>query len=183
MPRPPLVVDPVERDGAAGPVRGRAELDGQPTVASLTWYGAERARVRLEPSDGSPSEARVLLLPAEPATAAAVGVVRREVIVDGWRVEVEVEPEARARLRERASRARGPAAHSGPLEIRAIIPGRVVSVAVVPGDTLTAGQQVMVVEAMKMQNEIRTPRDGEVARVAVAAGDTIEVGDTLLVIG
>jgi glutaconyl-CoA decarboxylase len=53
---------------------------------------------------------------------------------------------------------------------------------VVAGDAVTAGQQLLVVEAMKMQNELRAPRDGTVERVAVGAGRTIEVGDLLLVI-
>ena len=45
-----------------------------------------------------------------------------------------------------------------------------------PGDPVEAGQPLLVVEAMKMQNELRSPRDGIVARVAVGAGQTIEVG-------
>ena len=47
---------------------------------------------------------------------------------------------------------------------------------------MTAGQQLLVVEAMKMQNELRAPRDGTIEQVAVGAGATIEVGDLLLVI-
>ena len=70
----------------------------------------------------------------------------------------------------------------GPTEVRAIIPGRVVSVSVVPGDEVVAGQQLLVVEAMKMQNELRAPRPGTVASVAVGEGRTIEVGDVLLVL-
>lgn len=106
-----------------------------------------------------------------------------EVVVDGWRFEFEVQDAGRAALRERASRPRteaGPA--DGPLEIRAIIPGRVAAVTVVAGDAVLAGQAVLVVEAMKMQNELRVPRNGTVSRVAVAAGQTIEVGDLLLVL-
>ena len=61
-------------------------------------------------------------------------------------------------------------------------PGVVVSVSVVPGDAVVAGQQLLVVEAMKMQNELRAPRDGTITRVGVGAGQTIEVGDLLLVI-
>ena len=74
------------------------------------------------------------------------------------------------------------AAHGGPTEVRAIIPGRVVSVSVVPGDEVVAGQQLLVVEAMKMQNELRAPRPGTVTSVAVGEGRTIEVGDVLLVL-
>jgi biotin carboxyl carrier protein len=103
-------------------------------------------------------------------------------VVDGWRIEVDVEPAARAALRERARRGREEAGHSGPTEVHAIIPGVVVSVSVAPGDQVVAGQQLLAVEAMKMQNELRAPRDGTIERVAVAPGRTIEVGDLLLVI-
>ena len=106
----------------------------------------------------------------------------REILVDGFRFEVEVEPERLAALRERATRAGAAAGRSGPLEIRAIIPGRVVSVAVAPGDAVVAGQQLLVVEAMKMQNELRAPRDGTIDRVGIAPGVNIEVGDLLVVI-
>jgi biotin carboxyl carrier protein len=107
---------------------------------------------------------------------------RRELLVDGWRLDVAVESERRAALREKARRGGAVAAHGGPSEVRAIIPGRVVSVSVVPGDKVVAGQQLLVVEAMKMQNELRAPRPGTVTSVAVGEGRTIEVGDVLLVL-
>jgi biotin carboxyl carrier protein len=71
---------------------------------------------------------------------------------------------------------------SGPAEIRAIIPGRVAAVRVTAGDTVEAGQTLLVVEAMKMQNELRATRAGTVERVAVGAGDTIDTGDILVVV-
>ena len=107
---------------------------------------------------------------------------RQELLVGGWRLDVTVESERRAALREKARRGRGVAAHGGPTEVRAIIPGRVVSVSVVPGDEVVAGQQLIVVEAMKMQNELRAPRPGTVTSVAVGVGRTIEVGDVLMVL-
>jgi biotin carboxyl carrier protein len=107
-----------------------------------------------------------------------------EVLVNGWRFELEVEGARRADLRERARRNRGTATGAGgPLEIHAMIPGRVVAVAVAPGDVVAAGQTLLVVEAMKMQNELRTPRDGTVERVAVGVGETIDLGDLLVVLG
>ena len=69
------------------------------------------------------------------------------------------------------------------LEIHAIIPGRVVAVAVAPGDAVAAGQTLLLVEAMKMQNELRAPRAGTVTRVPAGAGATVEVGDVLVVLG
>ncbi|MBI2776264.1 MAG: biotin/lipoyl-binding protein [Chloroflexi bacterium] len=158
-------------------------VDGQPVLAALAWTGGERATLRRpEGPDGAVGSRRLLMLPALAAPSAGRGVVSREVVVEGWRVEVEVEPAARAALRERARRGREEVGHSGPTEVRAIIPGVVVSVSVTPGDPVTAGQQLLVVEAMKMQNELRAPRDGTIERVAVGQGSTIEVGDVLLVI-
>lgn len=110
------------------------------------------------------------------------GVARHEVVIDGWRIEVDVQSASRAALEDRARRGREVAGHSGPTEVHAIIPGVVVSVSVALGDAVTAGQQLLVVEAMKMQNELRAPRDGTIERVSVGAGSTIDVGDLLLVI-
>ena len=104
------------------------------------------------------------------------------VLVGGWHVEVVVESERLAALREKARRGAGLAGHGGPTEVRAIIPGRVVSVSVAPGDEVVAGQQLLVVEAMKMQNELPAPRAGTVARIATGTGQTVEVGDLLLVL-
>ena len=105
-----------------------------------------------------------------------------EVVVDGWRFELELEDDARAGLRERASRAADATASTGPLEVRAAIPGRVAAVSVATGDEVEAGTTLFVVEAMKMQNELRAPRSGRVERVAVGEGQTIELGDLLAVI-
>ena len=106
-----------------------------------------------------------------------------EVVVGGWRFVLDVEPEGRASLRERAVRDRQTSQDDGVAEVRAIMPGRVVSVSVAVGDTVKAGQELLVVEAMKMQNELRAPRAGIVERLAVAAGQTIELGDLLAVLG
>jgi biotin carboxyl carrier protein len=106
-----------------------------------------------------------------------------EVVVDGWRFEFLVEDDERAALRERATRDRDAVAGAGgPLEIRAIIPGRVASVAVTAGDHVESGQALLAVEAMKMQNELRAPRPGTIVRVPATAGATVEVGDLLVVI-
>ena len=105
-----------------------------------------------------------------------------EVVVDGWRFELEVEDAGRAELRERATRDRADTAGSGALEVRAIIPGRVVSLVVAEGDRVGRGQPLLVLEAMKMQNELRATRDGTVGRIAAVPGATVEVGDVLLVL-
>jgi len=71
---------------------------------------------------------------------------------------------------------------SGPLRISAPMPGKVVRVMVEPGQTVRARQPIVVVEAMKMENALRTDRDGTVAEVRVAAGASVEAGALLVVI-
>lgn len=169
-------MDPCVTDVDAAGRPGPADLSGPaPTLRRLD---AERAVLEAP----GQNDRRLLVLPATSARAGAAGTRRQEVVVDGWRVEVDIESEARAALRARATRGRSEGGTSGPIEVRAMIPGVVLSVAVAAGDAVTAGQKVVVVEAMKMQNELRAPRDGTVDRIVVAAGARIEVGDLLLVI-
>ncbi len=169
---PPEPLDPDETAVLAQ--RQPVEVDGLP--ADIVLHSSGGGRFVL---DDAGVATRVVL---EPATTSGGGSQRREVIVDGFRFEVETESERTASLRERASRGRAASAHSGPLEVRAIIPGKVVTVSVAQGDAVTAGQQLLVVEAMKMQNELRAPRDGTISRVDVVPGVKIEVGDVLVVI-
>ena len=131
-------------------------------------------------ADPSPGEGPVVL----PGTGrpAVRGSTPIEVVIAGWRFELEVQDAGLADLRARATADRTSAAHHGPTAVRAIIPGRVVSVAVTAGDTVTAGQRLLAVEAMKMENELRAPRDGVVERVEVSVGQTVELGDSLVVI-
>ncbi len=62
------------------------------------------------------------------------------------------------------------------------MPGRVVRVLVAAGDTVAARQGVVVVEAMKMENELRSPKAGRVKDVAVTPGTSVEAGRVLIVI-
>lgn len=70
----------------------------------------------------------------------------------------------------------------GPRAVKAPMPGRVVRVLVAVGDAVAEGQGVVVIEAMKMQNELKSPKAGRVARIGVAAGDTVGSGDVLAVV-
>jgi biotin carboxyl carrier protein len=72
--------------------------------------------------------------------------------------------------------------HGGPRRIVAALPGRVVKVLVTPGQTVEARQPLVIVEAMKMENEVRSPAAGTVASVQVAAGAPVEAGTLLLVL-
>jgi biotin carboxyl carrier protein len=143
--------------------------------------------------DGSGGSDGLLVDVGEARTAAAtasvvigrlrpgtLGSTRVEVVVRGWRFEFEVLPEERLRLRERAVRVGASTIGAASGDVRAMIPGRVVSVSVAAGDTVRTGQPLLVVEAMKMQNEVRAPSDGVVGRVAVGIGDSVEQGDILV---
>lgn len=66
--------------------------------------------------------------------------------------------------------------------LHAPMPGTILSVAVKAGDAVKKGQLLLVLEAMKMENEIVAPQDGTVTNVAVAQGNTVSAGDLLLTI-
>jgi biotin carboxyl carrier protein len=173
--------------GAGASVRGdpagdegpspRPLVDGSPIDARLEWLDDARAiLVRGEGTEATRTP--VVLGPARPRDGTSV----REVVVDGWRFDIVLESERRAALRERSRRGTEAGGRTGPLEIRAIIPGRIVAVPVSARTEVVPGQVLLVLEAMKMQNELRAPREGTIERVAVAVGVNVEVGDLLMVI-
>jgi len=95
------------------------------------------------------------------------------VAVDGLRFEIVV------RDPRRLARRPGGGGREGTESIAAPMPGKVVRVLVAPGDTVAAGQGLVVVEAMKMQNEMKAPRSGRVAAVPVKEGAAVAAGDVL----
>jgi biotin carboxyl carrier protein len=96
--------------------------------------------------------------------------------VDGRRYEIAV------RDPRRLSRAGSGLAQSGPLNLSAPMPGKVVRVLVEQGQTVAAGQGLIVVEAMKMQNEIKSPKPGIIRAVHVRQGGSVSAGQALLVV-
>ncbi|HEX4037918.1 MAG TPA: biotin/lipoyl-containing protein [Acidobacteriaceae bacterium] len=70
----------------------------------------------------------------------------------------------------------------GPMSLKASMPGRVVRVLVEEGDGVAAHQGMLVIEAMKMQNELKSPKEGRVVEIRVSPGDTVAAGDILAVI-
>lgn len=98
-----------------------------------------------------------------------------EVLVDGLHVPARLRPEG-------ASGKRAARSGDAPERVVAPMPGKVVKLLVKPGDQVTARQGVIVVEAMKMENELRAGRDGVVREVLVAEGASVDAGTPLLVI-
>ncbi len=82
-------------------------------------------------------------------------------------------------LRSRRAVSEGAA---GPAKLLAPMPGKVVRIVAAQGSEVEAGQGVLVVEAMKMQNEIKSPKKGVVQKISVKEGDTVNAGETLAVI-
>lgn len=83
----------------------------------------------------------------------------------------------------RGRRRRGAAAPGvGPQRLTAPMPGKVVRVLVAPGDAVEAGQGLVVVEAMKMENELRAGKAGRVASVSVVEGQSVDAGAVLAVV-
>jgi biotin carboxyl carrier protein len=119
------------------------------------------------------------------------------ILLEGQSYEVRVYPapdglhitsggeEFVARVRDPRSLARGRGGAleaEGPQQIVAPMPGKVVRMLVKAGDNVEAGQGLLVVEAMKMQNEIRSPKSGTVERVAAAEGQSVNAGEVLIVV-
>jgi pyruvate carboxylase subunit B len=101
------------------------------------------------------------------------------VTLRGERFEVQVEDERTRRLN--AGR-KLPAMPAGELAVTAPIPGLVVKVLVNAGDAIQEGQALVILEAMKMENEIRALRSGVIKKVEVAAGQRVEQNGILLVL-
>lgn len=97
--------------------------------------------------------------------------------VDGFRHEVEALDERTRFIRELSSVSSGPV---GPAPLIAPMPGMIMRVAVEAGDVVVPGQGLVVMEAMKMENELRATSAGTVTRVLVQPGIAVEKGAVLL---
>jgi biotin carboxyl carrier protein len=97
--------------------------------------------------------------------------------VGGHQLEVKISDPKRLRG------ARGDAEHGdGTAEIKTAMPGKIVRILVGEGDEVEKGDGVIVVEAMKMQNEMKAPKAGVVKQIGVKEGDTVNAGDILATI-
>jgi biotin carboxyl carrier protein len=103
-----------------------------------------------------------------------------QVIVRGevYGVSVEDEREKRSRMQ-----AVGRLAELGEYHLKAPMPGLVVTVPVGEGQVVEKGDVLLILESMKMQNELKSPRAGKVTRVRVSPGDRVEQKQTLLSVG
>src|SRR5687767_13428720 len=100
-----------------------------------------------------------------------------QVLLRGRLYPVTVEDEREKRLRAAAG---GGVAETGEFRLRAPMPGLVVAIPVEEGQPVQKGQVLLILESMKMQNELKSPRDGTIGRIRVKAGETVEQKQTLL---
>ncbi|HLO14590.1 MAG TPA: biotin/lipoyl-containing protein [Anaerolineales bacterium] len=100
-----------------------------------------------------------------------------QVLLRGRLYPITVEDEREKRLRSAAG---GGVAETGEFHLKAPMPGLVVAISVEEGQAVKRGQVLVILESMKMQNELKSPRDGMVGRVRVKAGETVEQKQTLL---
>ena len=100
------------------------------------------------------------------------------VLVDGRSYHVELVDERRVRL----GGAQPGIQLEGRQQVSVPMPGKVIAVLVGEGDRVEKGQGLVIVEAMKMENEVRSPIAGEVKQIRVKAGDALEAGALLMVV-
>lgn len=103
-----------------------------------------------------------------------------QVLMAGDLYTVQVEDEREKRLRAQAG---GVAATSGEFNLKAPMPGLIVAVPVIEGQAVKKGDILVVLESMKMQNELKSPIEGTLLRVRVKTGESVEHHQVLLTVG
>ena len=116
--------------------------------------------------DGESYEARII-----------IGNAGAEITIGGSRLLIEIDNPRQWK------RSAGLADSSGRASLTAAMPGKIVRVLVAAGDEVVAGQGILVIEAMKMQNELKAPRAGRVTAVEVKENDSVNAGALLATIG
>ena len=155
----------IERDGHA---RYRVTVDGVAAVVDAQRTG--ESGVTLLFPDQSHQGVTIQFAPGQAAGEMLASLAGRNIAVS-----------VNGRRTGRAAADTGSGAH-GEQKVVAPMPGRVVRVLVAPGDEVERRQPVVVVEAMKMENELRSPKAGRVKDVTVTPGTSVEAGRVLVVI-
>lgn len=166
---------------SAGPVRYVVKIEGARHEVELGADGSVRVggRSRSASLVGSGrGGGRSLLLDGASVALVARSRGRGEwrIAVDGRDVDAQVFEAHEAEMRERGA---GAAGSAGVAPLTAPMPGLVVRVAVRAGDEVLPGTAIVIVEAMKMENELRAAAAARVARIRVSPGDAVEKGQIL----
>ena len=102
-----------------------------------------------------------------------------EVLLLGQLFYVEVEDERQRRLRQSSG---GGSLQVGEYQLKAPMPGLVIAVPVEDGQAVEKGQDLVILESMKMQNELKAPREGVISRVRVKTGDRVDQNQVLVIL-
>lgn len=102
-----------------------------------------------------------------------------QVLLRGRLYQAQVEDEREKRLRAASG---GGASESGEFHLKAPMPGLVVAIPVEEGQQVKKGQVLLILESMKMQNELKSPRDGTIHRIKIQTGETVEQKQNLLTV-
>ena len=102
-----------------------------------------------------------------------------EVLLRGRQFTVDVEDERERRLRLAAGHV---SVHKGKYVLKAPMPGLVIAIPVAEGDQVSKGDVLVILESMKMQNELTAPRDGTVTRIQAKLNDNVDRKESLLVL-
>jgi len=158
------------------------EVNGERIVVELDADGVrvdgERVDAHLADVEGTP--VKLVTVGAEVHRVVARrgdGRGRFQLSLDGYRYDVEALDERSRAIRELAGPAEG---RGGPAPLIAPMPGLVIRINVKAGDAVQAGQGLVVMEAMKMENELRAPAAGTVRRVGVEPVTAVEKGTVLV---
>jgi biotin carboxyl carrier protein len=144
----------------------------------VSFEGEEPASAELTEIEGSP--VRMITLGSHVHRVVVQkrqGKGRYTLWVDGYRFETEALDERTRAIRDISAASAAP---SGPAPIVAPMPGMIIRINVKPGDRIEAGQGVVVMEAMKMENELRATSNGVVRSVEVSPGTAVEKGALLV---
>jgi biotin carboxyl carrier protein len=147
-----------------------AEIDGRTVEVSVVEAGG-RWSMLVGPPEGGHYESHEVAF--EPTAAGEL-----IVYVNGVAIPLTINDSRRRRVQAAGDRGEG----SGRRTIVAPMPGRIVKVLVKPNESVSARQPLIVVEAMKMENELRAPRGGTVAEVRVSEGSSVEANTVLVVL-
>jgi biotin carboxyl carrier protein len=102
-----------------------------------------------------------------------------QVMLQGQMYLIDIEDERQRRLRMASG---GGSTESGELKLKAPMPGLIVDVPVEPGQEIDKGDNLIILESMKMQNELKSPREGTIARINVKPGDSVNQNQVLLIL-